>query len=99
MRKNIKKKLENIFVPATENYKIDSGTYNFLVCETENGEASRDISIKCKFLKTAIRRVIGKVDSNKELIDYEVAVYDKNCTTFIDLHSLGSEHPIYSYLS
>lgn len=95
----MKKKRQNLFVPATENYKIENGTYDFLVCKNENTEDNRTISIKSKFLKTALRKVMDIVDSYEEIIDYEVAVTDKKTTTFINLHSLKAEHPIHSYLS
>lgn len=89
----------NNFVSATDNYKIDRGSYDFLICKIENREDCRTVSIKCKMLKTAIRRVINKVDQSVEIIDYEVAVNNAGVSTFINLHSLNSDNQIHEYLS
>lgn len=92
------KKKNSFFVAATENYRIKSGTYDFLICKIEDSEDNRTVQIKCKFLKTALRKIMGKVDSNEEIIDYEVAVSDNKGTTYINLHGLEN-HEIKHYLS
>lgn len=90
---------ENSFIAATENYKISQGTFDFLICKKEDTEDNRDVKIKCKFLKTAIRKVIDLIDANEEIIDYEVAVKNGAHTTFINLNSLKNGHPIHAYTS
>lgn len=88
-----------LFVPATDNYKILSGTYDFLICKHENSEDNRTIQIKCKRLKTALNKIMDMVDYNEETIDYEVAVKGHNTTTFININRLPKGHPIHAYLS
>lgn len=87
-----------LFEPATDNYKISSGKYSFLVCSIENSEDNISIEIECKRLSTALKKVVDKIDSSTEILDYEVALYGMD-TTFINLMALPSNHFIHAYLS
>ncbi len=92
------KKRHDNYIPATENYKIGSGTYDFLISNIEERHNTRTISIRCKYLKTALRKIIKKVYSEEVIIDYEAAVHHIDGTTFINLYALKNNE-ILHYLS